>query len=143
MFCLQIHFSNCNFCFSFKNQNKYVMTSFFLFFNQNAYIELLLVNSKLTMRTIILIETNVVFINSHVFSCQSYIFCLFDWVFLSLSRIVHSYRDVTINGEGLQILMYARHSWSLSSEGSLACHAAFVYNFIFEDPRHSHILPSV
>ena len=25
-------------------------------------------------------------------------------------------------GEGLQILTYARHSWSLSSEGSLACH---------------------
>ena len=29
---------------------------------------------------------------------------------------------VTIAGEGLQILTYARYSWSLSSEGSLTCH---------------------
>ena len=34
----------------------------------------------------------------------------------------HSYGDVTITGEGLQILTFARHSWSLSSEGSLSCH---------------------
>ena len=27
-----------------------------------------------------------------------------------------------MTGEGLQILTYARHSWPLSSEGSLACH---------------------
>ena len=27
-----------------------------------------------------------------------------------------------MTGEGLQILTYARHLWSLSSEGSLACH---------------------
>ena len=27
----------------------------------------------------------------------------------------HSYTDVTITGEGLQILTYARHSWPLSS----------------------------
>ena len=38
------------------------------------------------------------------------------------SRIFHSYGDVTITSEGLQILNYARHSWLLSSEGSLACH---------------------
>ena len=38
------------------------------------------------------------------------------------SRIFHSYTDVTIAGEGLQILTYGRHSWPLSSEGSLACH---------------------
>ena len=37
-------------------------------------------------------------------------------------RIFHSFGDVTITGEGLQILTYARHSWSLSSEGSLTCH---------------------
>ena len=49
--------------------------------------------------------------------------CLF--VYLGLSshlRIFHSYGDVTIAGEGLQILTYARHSWPLSSEGSLTCH---------------------
>ena len=35
----------------------------------------------------------------------------------------HSYKDVTITGEGLQILTYARHSWPFSREGSLACNA--------------------
>ena len=40
----------------------------------------------------------------------------------SHSRIFHSNGDVTITGEGLQILAFARHSWPLSSEGSLACH---------------------
>ena len=40
-------------------------------------------------------------------------------VFSSHSRIFHLYGDVTITGEGLQILTYARHSWPLSSEGSL------------------------
>ena len=46
------------------------------------------------------------------------------WGLSSHSRIFHSYDDVTITGEGLQILTYARHSWPLSSEGSLAS----VYN---------------
>ena len=40
---------------------------------------------------------------------------------MSHSRILHSYGDVTINGEGPKILTYIRHSWSLSSEFSLAC----------------------
>ena len=48
------------------------------------------------------------------------------WMFVcgfsSHSRIFHSYGDVTISGEGLQFLIYARHSWPLSSEGSLSCH---------------------
>ena len=44
--------------------------------------------------------------------------------FSSHSRIFHSYGDVIIANEGLQILTYARHSciWPLRSEGSLACH---------------------
>ena len=42
-------------------------------------------------------------------------FCLFV--------IFHSYGNVTIAGEGLQILTYARQSWPLSSEGSLSFHA--------------------
>ena len=55
------------------------------------------------------------------------------WSLSSHSRIFHSYGDVTIPGEGLQILTYARHSWPLSSEGSLASHnllwhGASVYN---------------
>ena len=48
------------------------------------------------------------------------LFCLFVWCFTSLSRIFHSYEDVTSTCEGLQILTCAWHSWPLSSEGSLA-----------------------
>ena len=40
-------------------------------------------------------------------------FCLFVWGFSSYSRIFYSYGDVTITGEGLQILTFARHSWPL------------------------------
>ena len=40
-------------------------------------------------------------------------FCLFFWGFSSYSRIFYSYGDVTITGEGLQILTFARHSWPL------------------------------
>ena len=42
--------------------------------------------------------------------------------FLSQSRIHHSCGDVTITGEGVQILTYARHLWPLSKECSLVCH---------------------
>ena len=65
--------------------------------------------------------------------------CFFVWGFSSDMRIFHSYGDVTITGEGLQILTYTRHYWSLSSEGSLACHTycdtghPFIMA-IFEDP---------
>ena len=48
--------------------------------------------------------------------------CLFVLGFSSHSRIFHSYRDITMAGEGLQILTCAQHSWPLSSKGSLACH---------------------
>ena len=47
--------------------------------------------------------------------------CLFVWGLSSHSRIFHSYWDVTIASEGLHIFTYARHSWPLNSEGSLAC----------------------
>ena len=49
--------------------------------------------------------------------------CLFVWCLLSHSRIFHSYGDVTIIGEGLQILTHAWHSPKI-------------------DPWHSHLLPS-
>ena len=52
--------------------------------------------------------------------------CLFVLSFTSHSRIFHSHGEVTITGEGLQILTYARHSWPLSSEGSLACHTYWI-----------------
>ena len=58
-------------------------------------------------------------------------FCLFVWTLSSHSRIFHSFGDVTIAGEGLQILTYAWHSWPLSSEGSLTCllrHGPTLYN---------------
>ena len=60
------------------------------------------------------------------------IYCLF-WDFLSHSRIFNSYGDVTIAGEGLQILTYAWHLWPLSSEGSLVCHT-------FSDTGHPFIM---
>ena len=66
----------------------------------------------------------------------------FNYLFVCLGFIVplenfHSYGDVIISGEGLQILTYARHSRPLSSEGSLACHTYCGHPFIIvisEDP---------
>ena len=40
---------------------------------------------------------------------------LFVWGLSSHLRIFHSYRDVTITGEGLQILTYAQHPWPLNT----------------------------
>ena len=37
--------------------------------------------------------------------------CSFVWGLSSRSRIFHSYGDITIADEGLQILTYAWHSW--------------------------------
>ena len=59
------------------------------------------------------------------------LFSLFVRGFSSHSRICHSYGDLTIAGEGLQILTYARHSWPLSSEGSLACHTYWNMGHLF------------
>ena len=76
------------------------------------------------------------------------VYILFVWSLSSHSRIFHSYGDVIIAGEGLQIFTYARNSWPLSSEGSLTCHAhcdtglPFIM-VISEDPWHSHLMPSV
>ena len=59
--------------------------------------------------------------------------CLFLWSLSSHSRIWP---------------MHARHLWPLSSEGSLTCHTCCDTGLPFimvisEDPRHSHLLPSV
>ena len=58
--------------------------------------------------------------------------CLFVWGLSSHSRLFHSYGDVTIIGEGLQILTYARHSWPVSSKffivPHLLWHGVSVYN---------------
>ena len=61
---------------------------------------------------------------SHVFfvnrlylnSVETCMMCCISYASLSShSRMFHSYGDVTIAGEGLQIFTYARHSWTLSS----------------------------
>ena len=77
-----------------------------------------------------------------------WVVCLFVWGFSSLSRIFHSFGDVTITDGGLQILTYSRHSWPLNSEGSLTCHTycdigqPFIM-VISDDPWHSRLLTSV
>ena len=72
----------------------------------------------------------------------------FLFVYLFVSSIFHLYGDVTITGEGLQILTYARHSWPFSSVASFTCHTYCdtAHPFIMvisEDPWHSHLLPNV
>ena len=70
--------------------------------------------------------------------------CLFVWGFVCLggffvrgfsthSRIFHSYEDVTIAGERLHNLTYARHLWVIEPSGLLGVphllrHGASVYN---------------
>ena len=44
-------------------------------------------------------------------------------LFVGVYRHTRSYTDVTISGKGLNMLTYARHSWSL-----LLWHGAYVYN---------------
>ena len=44
----------------------------------------------------------------------------------SHSKSFHSYGNGTITDEGLQSGTYVRHTWPLTSEGSLACHTYFV-----------------
>ena len=72
--------------------------------------------------------------------------CLFVWVFSSHSRVFYSFGDVTIACEGLQVLTFARLSWPLSSEGSLACHTYCDRGHRFRASvrtRDTHLLPSV
>ena len=67
-------------------------------------------------------------------------FCLFELGFSSHLRYFHSHGDVTITGEGLQILTYSLHWWQFSIEGSLLCHllwhgtSILIYNGHFEGP---------
>ena len=59
----------------------------------------------------------------------------------------HSYGEVTIGGERLQ-MTHDRHSWPLSSKCTLTCHTycdtgpPFIM-VISENPSHSHPLPNV
>ena len=75
--------------------------------------------------------------------------CLFDWSYSSHSRIFHPVGDVTIAGEGLQILTYDRYLWPLSREDSAACHNycetgyLFIMVAISKDPWYLHLLSRV
>ena len=69
-------------------------------------------------------------------------------IFVPLEKCSIIYGNVTITGEGLQILTYIRHLLPLSSEDSLECHTCCdtaypLIMVISEDPWHSHLLPSV
>ena len=58
------------------------------------------------------------------------VFVSLFWGFLSHSRTIQSYGDVTISCEGLQILTYARHSWPLRSQGFYLSHCETGHLFI-------------
>ena len=50
------------------------------------------------------------------------VMCLFLCLLGVLRPNFYSYGDVTTASIGIQILTYTRHSWPMSSEGSLECH---------------------
>ena len=74
-----------------------------------------------------------------------HLFCLFVLSFSSHSRIFHSFGDVTIAGDGRQIVTYARHLWPFRRKCSLACHTYCdsKHGVISEDPWHSNVMPTV
>ena len=78
---------------------------------------------------------------------KSICFCLFG--FYRPTREFFTHLETSpLPVKGFKFFTYARHSWPLSSEGSLACHTYCdtVHPFImviFEDPWHSHLLSSV
>ena len=84
---------------------------------------------------------------THLSEIRPYENLLPEWLFIqgfsSHSRIFLSFGDETITN-----LTYARHSWPLRSESSLACHTycdtgrPFIM-IISEDPWHLHLLPNV
>ena len=71
--------------------------------------------------------------------------CLFIFGIYRPTWAFRTYGEVTIAGEGLHILTYARHSWLLRNEGSLAYHTycdtghPFIM-IISEDPWHFTLL---
>ena len=74
-------------------------------------------------------------------------FCLYG-VYRPTRKVFIHMETSSLSVKGCKFLIYARHSWSLSSKDSLACHtySDTGYTFIMvnsEDPWHSNILPSV
>ena len=101
----------------------YKCTQYIIYYPSSLHSDYLMPVSLLILRDNTLGQTLSSFIIYNSISSLNFwgFFCLF-WGLSSHSRIVLSYEDVTTAGKVLQILTYARHSWSLSSEGSLACH---------------------
>ena len=58
--------------------------------------------------------------------------------FSSHSRIFHSFEDVTITGERLQILTYARHLRLLSSEGHTYCDKGHPFKIVISKASDTH-----
>ena len=89
------------------------------------------------------------FLNAHVVEIEQLSIVLFVCLFVCLWCIVPLENfSLTWRRHHYQILIFARHSWSLSSEGSLASHTSYdtghpFIMFISEDPWYSHQLPSV
>ena len=59
----------------------------------------------------------------------------FAWGFSYHSKFFHSYGDINIVCEGLQILTCDRHSLPLSRKGSLACHPYLTWGI----PIYGHL----
>ena len=76
-----------------------------------------------------------------ILSHQFVFACLFIFGgFSSHSRIFHSDGNVTITRQGQQMLTLASHSWTLWSEGSLAC---YTYCGKVQSPRTRDILTPI
>ena len=72
---------------------------------------------------------------------------VFSHFFTPLENFFYLYVEVTTTGEGLKIMTFTRHSWPLSSEGSLSCHTycdtALPFKMVIsEDPWYSYLLLS-
>ena len=104
---------------------------------------------KILVMYILYLVTYMQYYVVYLIFCYMYVqYLVFVLSFSSHSRTFHSFGEVTIAGEGLQILTFARLFWPLSSEGSSACHTycdtghPFIM-VISEDPWHSHVMPRV
>ena len=78
---------------------------------RNAYDLIFCLNGRLR---------RVSYFRQSTYQTEDLFVCLF--VVLVPLELFYLYGDVIITGKGLQILIYARHSWPWSSEGSYACY---------------------
>ena len=71
------------------------------------------------------------------------LFCLFVWSFSSQSKIFHSFGDVSIAGERLQILTMVINQWGFFSVPHILRQEVSVDNGHLRGPLHSHLMPSI